>query len=581
MRPEELRALPKDELIRRAETLGVPRPRVLTQVELVDEIVQRTTVGERRDRARGWLGKARDLLARVVERGLHLPDAAARFASAPRPPMPRTPPPLPTVTLAEIYAAQGHLPRAIKVLDQVLEREPGHAEALGLRARLAATLSREVASAAVPAAPGADATPVPASTPADPPADAPVDAGGASPDEPSMKPTDSPPTPAAPATPAPATTSPAAEAPPEARVATPARATDGPATPAMGDDAAGPPTEPSGGRVAPPPGVAARLGVVELAADGPVAEAELAPPPRPSSAQLEEIEASEAELNAEAARLEADAAAETTDDVALAVGDAELPGGYGVDEIVALAVDPTTAYVYWEVRPARFARARWSDPTGKLVVRVLTAEVEGGHGVLRSWDNEVVPLAGDLFVRGLPAGSEVRLCIAWKAGEHFVPLAVAPELQMPHELVSPAPVAATEVAHRGPDAPEPTYFQQVQQAPLRPRFEPRRGRLRPIAVTFGAPSPDRGEPVRAALAGPGGAEPTYEERPDTGEPAPLRRPGRVTRTTRRRLGGASDLYTEEELRQQEELGELAGPGKPRGGASDLYGGASDLSQRGG
>ncbi|MBI4957741.1 MAG: DUF4912 domain-containing protein [Myxococcales bacterium] len=578
MRPEELRALSKDELIRRAETLGVPRPRVLTQVELVDEIVQRTTVGERRERARGWLGKARDLLARVVERGLHLPDAAARFASAPRPPMPRTPPPLPTVTLAEIYAAQGHLPRAIRVLDQVLEREPGHAEALGLRARLAATLAHEAASTSVPAAPAppaAAATPLPASTSTDPPGEA----GAASPDEPSMKPTDSPPTPADPAPPAQTTTSPAAEAPPQATVATPARATAAPATTATGDDAAGPPTEPSGGRVPPAPGVAPHLGVVALAADGPVAEAELAPPPRPSSAQLEEIEASEAELNAEAARLEADAAAgETTDDVALDAGEAELPAGYGVDEIVALAVDPTTAYVYWEVRPARFARARWSDPTGKLVVRVLTAEVEGGHGVLRSWDNEVVPLAGDLFVRGLPAGSEVRLCIAWKAGEHFVPLAVAPELQMPHELVSP-PAPAAEVAERGSDTPEPTYFQQVQRAPLRPRFEPRRGRLRPIAVTFGAPSPDRGEPVRAALAGPGGPEATYEELPGTGESTPVRRPGRVTRTTRRRLGGASDLYTEEELRQQEELGELAGPGKRRGGASDLHGGASDLSQR--
>ena len=48
---------------------------------------------------------------------------------------PTPPPPLPTVTLAEIYAAQGHLERAIGVLDEVLTRQPDHAEAQGLRAR--------------------------------------------------------------------------------------------------------------------------------------------------------------------------------------------------------------------------------------------------------------------------------------------------------------------------------------------------------------------------------------------------------------------------------------------------------------
>ena len=67
----------REQLIAQAERLGIPRPRVLTQPELVDEIIGRTTKGEReRAKARGWLGRARDLLATVVEKGLHLPEAA-------------------------------------------------------------------------------------------------------------------------------------------------------------------------------------------------------------------------------------------------------------------------------------------------------------------------------------------------------------------------------------------------------------------------------------------------------------------------------------------------------------------------
>jgi hypothetical protein len=43
---------------------------------------------------------------------------------------------MPTVTLAEIYAAQGHRQRAIETLRRVLEREPDHAAAQTLLARL-------------------------------------------------------------------------------------------------------------------------------------------------------------------------------------------------------------------------------------------------------------------------------------------------------------------------------------------------------------------------------------------------------------------------------------------------------------
>ena len=56
----ELEKLSREELITHASHLGVPRPRVLTQPELMDEIITRTAKSEReKAKARGWLGRAR------------------------------------------------------------------------------------------------------------------------------------------------------------------------------------------------------------------------------------------------------------------------------------------------------------------------------------------------------------------------------------------------------------------------------------------------------------------------------------------------------------------------------------------
>jgi hypothetical protein len=88
------------------------------------------------DRARGFFGRARDLLARIVEQGLHLPDAADRIRARAAGDMRIGPDALPTVTLAEIYAAQGHHLRAIETLKSVLEREPDHEAARELLERL-------------------------------------------------------------------------------------------------------------------------------------------------------------------------------------------------------------------------------------------------------------------------------------------------------------------------------------------------------------------------------------------------------------------------------------------------------------
>ena len=137
----ELDALDRDALIARAEKAGVSRARILTRPELVDELLVRSSAAGDKHvaRARGFFGRARDLLARVIEQGLHLPDAAERvrtFATALPMPTRNTAAAVPTVTLAEIYAAQGHRLRALDTLRHVLEREPEHAAASSLLRQL-------------------------------------------------------------------------------------------------------------------------------------------------------------------------------------------------------------------------------------------------------------------------------------------------------------------------------------------------------------------------------------------------------------------------------------------------------------
>ncbi len=133
----DLDALNRDGLIERARRVGVSRPEVMTRVEMIDEIIRRqeTDVTARR-RARGWLGVARDLVASLIEQGLNMPDAAELVRQGVTPTRVQHQPPVATVTLAEIYAAQGHMKRALGMLDQVLETEPDHAAARALRDRL-------------------------------------------------------------------------------------------------------------------------------------------------------------------------------------------------------------------------------------------------------------------------------------------------------------------------------------------------------------------------------------------------------------------------------------------------------------
>lgn len=134
----ELEAMGREALIALAASKGVANARALPRVDLIDEVLMRDG-GESRS-ARGLFGLARDLLARVVERGLHLPDAAAKAAEMVMPPAPELKSEargeIATVTLATIYASQGLRERALETVDKVLAQKPGDAAASALRDHL-------------------------------------------------------------------------------------------------------------------------------------------------------------------------------------------------------------------------------------------------------------------------------------------------------------------------------------------------------------------------------------------------------------------------------------------------------------
>jgi hypothetical protein len=134
--------IPRHELIAAALELGIERPESLSEAELTEAI---QSVSEGGNRAAGswpssgWLGVARHLIASVVEQGLNLPTAARAIRDSVRPRSgPPQRPPLPTVTLAQIYIAQGHTERARATLEQVLRRDSLHPKARLLLAELGA-----------------------------------------------------------------------------------------------------------------------------------------------------------------------------------------------------------------------------------------------------------------------------------------------------------------------------------------------------------------------------------------------------------------------------------------------------------
>lgn len=332
MKRTELEALSREELVAKAESLGIVRPKTLTIPELIDEVLVATDKrsGPKQKKARGWFGRARDLLTSVIDRGLAEPTLgrpAARHT-------PTVKAPLPTVTLAEIYAAQGHFDRAIATLDEVLSRDPEHQEALRLRERFVEQARRTRTSAAPP---GNDARP--------------------------------------------------ATVPP--------------------------------------------------------------PPPLPDLGAATDHRAGRASTGAapttEDTRTEAAATADgaTPVDSALAAPPDLLAERYDVDEVVAIAVDPHTVYVYWEVRPTTLAAARAKAPRGELTLRVVTVEAKRAEGraapLSTAKDVRVDALFGEVFLREVPANAQVRVTVGWRSstgesgGLDFVPLAVGLDLATPRE----------------------------------------------------------------------------------------------------------------------------------------------------
>jgi hypothetical protein len=146
--------LSRIELLRLAQSLGVSDADVMTRAELRAAIAEaKAPAPAPVEQPTTWVGVARRLLASVIERGLNLPDAAALIrGDAKLTTPPKAPPPVATVTLARIYAAQGHLDRAIGTLDEVLKSDPDHELARDLRAQLELRRQESVAR-------DADATP--------------------------------------------------------------------------------------------------------------------------------------------------------------------------------------------------------------------------------------------------------------------------------------------------------------------------------------------------------------------------------------------------------------------------------------
>lgn len=360
---KELEGLSREELVARAEALGVVRPRALTIPELIDEIVQADAKRPGDKRQRGWFGKARDLLTSVIDRGLNVPEPRSRRADGR--PAPPAPPPLPTVTLAEIYAAQGHLDRAIATLDEVLVREPGHTAAASLRARFSQQLHKTKPSVPPPVI------------------EAQLEPMAVSPDAASHSA-------AAPVIPPPA----------------PVPAVAGPSTPAEAPVA----TEPS------TPAAAAEVPVVT--------------PPRPATRPP--------------------------------------PATFEIDEIVGLAVDPHTVYLYWEVRPSTLASARAAQPDGSLVIRAVTVRASLSGPATEARDFRVDALFGELFVRGLAPQSNVRVSVGYKSAGGFEPFAVGFDITTPR--AAPAGEKATTF-RRWSEAKmaQPTPSRQPMQPPMAQR----------------------------------------------------------------------------------------------------------------
>ncbi len=405
---QKLEGLTREELVSLASELGIVRPRSLTVPELLDEIITRTASNEReKARSRGWLGRARTLLASVIERGLHLPDVAKALRNTPASrPWPSAPAPLATMTLAEIYATQGHLDKALQVLDEILVREPEHADARSLRQRLDAQLNARKRPEFVPnRRDTAEDVQVPN---------------------------------------------------------TPSAALEGDVnvTPIATDEAAQAPVEAPLAFVSPDADLAPALEVPEVpeTKEAPTQTSDIADQPEATAVptdvpedlpELPEVPSNVDELAEALPVEEAPVAAVVIDRPD--IEELPLPERYNVDEIVGIAVDPTAVYLYWEVRPVVLARAHARLPEGKLVVRLVSVTPSWDGPIVEHRDLPIDALYGDAYVRNLRPGSNVRISVGWLAHGVFAPFAIGEAVVTSRK--EPSFAIASTVARWTPDLP--------------------------------------------------------------------------------------------------------------------------------
>lgn len=147
----ELDLLTRDELLGLARAAGIDGVEWLSREELVTLLARSSSPGRSRgifDRARALLDRARELGKTL--RPSHPPDPPPAPPTPPTPPTPLAsasddPPPatppgpagrFETLTMAEVYASQGHVREARRIAQAVLAREPDNADAKGLLERL-------------------------------------------------------------------------------------------------------------------------------------------------------------------------------------------------------------------------------------------------------------------------------------------------------------------------------------------------------------------------------------------------------------------------------------------------------------
>ena len=392
---DDLERMSREQLILKARVLGVERAELMTRVEMRDEIVRRSEPDlAQQKRARGFLGVARDLVASVVEAGLNLPDAAAIIrGDNNREADWKGPPPVATVTLAEIYAAQGHLERALRMLDEVLAKEPDHDPARALRTRLASSTD-------LPVAPArrrqrvSFADPPTASEPLEP-ASAPVNAND----------------PASTFANDPASAS--GNVPVPVPVPDPSSASPSPELPAES---------------APEPVIVfAEPAPVEAAAPEPepvIVFADPAPPespiPESASANVNDPAPASGNLNVEvpdpappspSLSLEPDADPEPAPSPAVLT--------------LSLAGQ---RQIYWELPSQSLTPLRAHSPGGRPVLRIITFRTRSGRVERQARDLTPDSEVGSVVLPGLRADAVVRAVLGWEAEGRFLPYLVASDV---------------------------------------------------------------------------------------------------------------------------------------------------------